>query len=279
MSHPYSGITALLPTRHGKESAIRAGFAGILDLTIQSVDVDTDSLGTFSGEVERKLSPLQSAIAKTELAQESYGGEFFIASEGSIGHDPRIPFVVSDHEIVIFRDVARNIVITESEISFEIKAARIEITPGQPIDDFLERADFPRHGLIVKGVDHARATPIKGITDRESLDRAIEEIAANSPAVIVEHDFRAHFSPSRMAVIESAARKLALRISQLCPACSTPGYGVVDVLRGVPCSECGELNPEAVHQEKLGCHLCDVTTLGKIICSDLPVEKCIYCNP
>ena len=279
MNHPYTGITAFLPTKHGKEVAIKAGFEGVIDIGASVVDVDTDSLGTFSGEVERKLSPFDTAVKKTELAHQQSGENFFIASEGSIGNDPSIPFIISDNELLIFRDMERNLIIRESHTSFDIKAERIEMQPGQEIDEFLTKSDFPRHGLIAKGLDLIRTQPIKGIRDRESLERAISDIAKTSPTIILENDFRAHQSPSRMANIETAARKLALRINQLCPECGTPGFGVVDVTRGVRCGECHRLNPEALHQEKLGCYLCPATALGKILWEELPAEKCIFCNP
>jgi len=49
---------------------------------------------------------------------------------------------------------------------------------------------------------------------------------------------RAMYNPTRMKVIESAAIKLANKITSCCPNCNTPGFGVTDAKRGLPCEWC-----------------------------------------
>jgi hypothetical protein len=56
---PYKDVEIVLTTKHEKERAIEPAFAEILDARIRSLDLDTDILGTFSGEVERKGNALE----------------------------------------------------------------------------------------------------------------------------------------------------------------------------------------------------------------------------
>lgn len=49
---------------------------------------------------------------------------------------------------------------------------------------------------------------------------------------------RAHHNPTRMQVIEELADKLAQRLMTPCPACDMPGFGIVDIERGLPCRLC-----------------------------------------
>jgi hypothetical protein len=50
---------------------------------------------------------------------------------------------------------------------------------------------------------------------------------------------RAHHNPTRMRQIALLARRLARRLHARCPACTTPGWGRIDVRRGLPCEACG----------------------------------------
>lgn len=277
--HPYDGAQVVLPTLHGKEAAFAPAFKSILNINVTAISLNTDLLGTFSGEIERVDDPLTTAIKKTELAKIEGHSPYFLASEGSIGNHPSIPFLISDTELAIFRDSEKDLTIQAVHTSFDIKAHRIEILPSQEIDDFLAKADFPHHALIAKGKDLSVAPPIKGIRDLRELSRAIETIAQKSPTIILENDFRAHQSPSRMANIAMAAEKLALRVAELCPSCGCPGFGVVDIERGVRCEECGGLNEEAPRQEILGCYRCPERVSGKVINDHLPAERCLFCNP
>ena len=65
MTSIYAGRRAVLTTMHGKEEAIRPPFETLLGLRIEgSEGIDTDSLGTFTGEIAREGSMLDIAIRK-----------------------------------------------------------------------------------------------------------------------------------------------------------------------------------------------------------------------
>ena len=279
MQHPYHGIKIVLPTKHNKGGAIRTGFRNILKVEIEEFEFDTDQLGTFSGEVERKDTPKNTALRKLEIGAQLSGAKYAIASEGSIGNDPVIPFAVSDIEILVFKDFERDLVILETLRSFEIKAGRVELLPGHNYEDFLIQADFPNHSVIAKTEDINATAPIKGINNKTELDAAIKSLFKVAPKVILESDFRANQSPSRMANIEKLASKLATRLANLCRNCSTPGFGEISYETGVICTECKRLNPDAIRAETRSCIKCDETEAGKVINNELTPDKCIWCNP
>lgn len=54
--------------------------------------IDTDQLGAFTGEVERKSTPLTCIRQKCELAMKESKVTIGVASEGSFGPPPFIPF-------------------------------------------------------------------------------------------------------------------------------------------------------------------------------------------
>lgn len=55
-AHPYQGRRATLATKHGKLALIGPVMFRRLGLEVETADVDTDVLGTFSGEVPRQGS-------------------------------------------------------------------------------------------------------------------------------------------------------------------------------------------------------------------------------
>ena len=280
-SHPYYGKRALLTSKHRKLPLFQEVFCEKLNLTVDELPLDTDVLGTFSGEIERTASPLQTAIKKAEMGLDATGLSLGIASEGSIGADPQIPWIQSDFEVAVFVDRERELVISESYKSNEIIAATITARADDDLSAFLVKADFPHHGLIVRTLSKGVSTSRKGIRDASALREAIDSMAALSPTkqVVIESDFRAMHSPSRQKNISLVAARLALKVASLCPECNTPGWGKIDYVRGVECRECGDENAKAIRGELLGCYKCTAQAPGKIIREFLDAAQCDFCNP
>ena len=245
------------------------------------VNLDTDQLGTFSGEIERLTPPRETAIQKARLGMKETGLLLGIASEGSIGPDPVVPFIHSNIEHLVLVDDENGIVISEIHRSLDITAATITAAPDQDLTSFLEKADFPNHALIVRPNTQIKSNCIKGVNNHEQLMAAIEMYSKNFPngLVVIESDLRAMHSPSRQRNIEEVAKLLAKRVGQLCPHCQMPGWGRVGYEKGLNCSECELENPDAIRQEKLGCVKCDYIELGKVISSTLSPAQCNFCNP
>lgn len=279
--HPYFGQRAILTSKHEKVSLIQPEFSRAFNLEVRELPLDTDLLGTFSGEIERIASPLETAIKKARLGMQASGISLGIASEGSIGADPAMPLLTSDMELLVLVDDERGLVISETFRSFDIHAGRREFRNGDDISEFLSRVDFPNHHLIVVTDGAEGVHSIRGISNTQKLHESIEELLAISPKgyVVIESDFRANHSPSRQVNIQAAAKQLANRVASLCPECATPGWGVVDYERGVECRGCGDINPDIAHREVLGCVKCAVRAPGKVVNDFIDPARCFSCNP
>lgn len=267
-----------MPTKHDKVRLIAPHFHNLLQVQIEEINLDTDVLGTFSGEIERVGNSLETAIKKAKLGIQATGNPYAIASEGSITADPFVPFITADIETLLFIDEELDITVHETVISNEIIAATTT-TLKNNLDEFLKRADFPNHALIVK--PNVGNGAIKGIREIRELEKAITQARDQSAdgEAIIESDLRAMCSPSRQENISKVALKLAQRLCNTCPDCQTPGWGLQSYTRGVECSECGEFAENALKQEVLGCVKCEYTKPGAVINVTIEPSRCMSCNP
>lgn len=279
--HSYRDREALLSTKHQKLSLIAPSMLEHAGLRVSAIEVDTDQLGTFSGERQRVGSALETAIQKARLGLAETGQVLGIASEGSIGPDPQNPFLVSDIEIVVLVDAERNLTIFDSHRSFDIVAATKTVQPGDDLTEFLLKIDFPNQGLIAKVGNEPITEIVKGIASLEELERAIWKLAKESGdlPVMIETDFRAHQSPTRRKNIEIAAEKLARRLATECPACKAAGFGMIRYAYGLNCNGCGQRNEGAVSKELLCCVSCEHQESGDVIQASLSPDRCDWCNP
>ena len=276
-SHPYYGATAALATKHHKDQIVCGAF-GKLGVTIVVPEIDTDQLGTFTGEVAREGTPKEVVLRKARLGLDISGLAFGIASEGSIGPDPVVPFINSDIECMAWVDRTRDLEIVEFHRSFDIVAARTVVSSRDSLDAFLKSADFPNHALIARA-ENGRGEIYKGINSDERLNTALSALFKEDKKLIIESDLRAHHSPSRRRNIAVVAEKLVARLSNLCVECQCPGFGAVENIYGLPCSECGTLNERAVRGEVHGCAKCEnrIEVIGKR--TSIEPAECLACNP
>jgi hypothetical protein len=261
MTSIYAGRSAVLTTMHRKEDAIRPPFETLLGLRIEvSEGIDTDRLGTFSGEIEREGNMLDVAIRKARLGMARTGSVLGLASEGSFGPHPSLPFIAAGIELLVFVDEERAITIHEILVSEDTNFAHRPVRAGECIDDFLLQTGFPDHALIVRPEPVEDKLPLaNGIRSRELLEAALSAATELSPMRMarIETDMRANFNPTRLAVIGTLARKLAQRVVTCCPACSTPGWAPVDGKAGLPCELCG--NPTGLIAAAIyGCSKCEL---------------------
>lgn len=235
----FKGRRLLIATKHEKEKVIAPLLAESLDLTcFVSEEFDTDTLGTFTGEVERKEDPVATARNKCLKAMELYGCDLGIASEGSFGPHPTIFFVPADEEILIFIDRRHKLEIVARALSTETNFDGEEIHTEDQLIRFAERAQFPSHALILRTAKTADAEIVKGITDWPRLKETFRQLLEKQGIVYAETDMRAMYNPTRMKVIEQAAHKLLEKIKSCCPGCNTPGFGISGAQAGLPCEWC-----------------------------------------
>lgn len=235
----FKGRKLLIATKHGKERVIAPLIAKSLDIKCTvSENFDTDTLGTFTGEIERKDDPITTVRNKCLKAMELYQRDLGIASEGSFGPHPSLFFVNANEEILIFIDRQNKLEILAREISTETNFDGEEIQTEDQLIRFAERVQFPSHALILCKAKTAKTEIIKGITDWDHLKNSFCRIVERHGSAYVETDMRAMYNPTRMKVIERAAQKLVEKITSCCPKCQTPGFDVTEAKSGLPCSWC-----------------------------------------
>lgn len=222
-------------------------------------DLDTDRLGTFTGEVARVGTPLEVARRKARLGMTATALPLGLANEGSFGPHPALPFMPADRELLLFVDDERHMEVAEETLSVDTNFAHTTVAAAAELEaEFLQRARFPSHGLIARPHAGSTCAPlIKGITTPAALRDAVARCAQASADGMahLETDMRAHMNPTRQAVLAGLAERLARRLATRCAACGGPGWGVVGVARGLPCEQCGR-ETDLVREEILGCPRC-----------------------
>jgi len=241
---PYCGERAVLATMHGKEQVIAPLALRFLGLHVELAQgLDTDSFGTFSREIDRAGSQIEAARAKIAAAfARSPEAHIGLASEGSFGPHPYLPFLPICREIVVLIDRSSGLELVGYHAGSETNFSHAVVDDVDAGRRFAERIGFPGHGIIVMGCKEGKPVPelalIKNATTWETLDQAIHSVLDGRPTAFVEADMRAHRNPKRMRAIKRAMIDLVRRALSQCPDCDRPGFSMTDRLVGLPCSWC-----------------------------------------
>lgn len=281
MRHWFEGRTLVIATKHQKESVLAPLFENELGVKCFVPDqLDTDSLGTFTGEVERESDPLESARRKCQLALDHTGADLVLASEGSFGPHPQMVFAHADDELLLFRDTRNHIEVFTRCLSTETNFNAREIFTRAELMEFATAAGFPEHALIIKPAKNQFEGMVKGIHSWTALLEIFENMKARQASVYVETDMRAMYNPMRMACIEKTARRLLDKIKSCCPICEFPGFGMTALREGLPCELCQTptRSPKSYIYECVHCEHVkeDVYPQGKKFESPM---YCDNCNP
>lgn len=262
---------AALGTMHGKEAAIAPPLA-TLGIALTVAPIDTDRFGTFTAETPRTGGMEDAARAKALAAIEATGLPVGIASEGSYGPHPFVPFAALGQELILWHDARTGQEVLEHQTDPTPVYDHIEAATVEEAEPFLARIRFPETAVIV--APDAKTAPFaKGIRDRAALVDAMRQ----TPRAFVQTDMRAHMNPRRMEVIAALATRLALRLSTPCPACAAPGWGLLRREPGLPCTDCG--TPTALPAQDIhGCTACGHETAHPRPGAADPAH-CPYCNP
>ncbi len=280
---PYSGCCVVLTTKHQKSLAFAPSFDLILGAGILEHIWDTDQLGTFTGDIERKDSPLETARKKCELGVLKAKAEYALASEGSFSVHPQFPIIPLNQEILYFIDKKRDFSLFLVKNYLNTNYQRCEVSSLDELYNFACKVHFPSHALIIRSCpEQDNPSLFKGIKSREDLEYAFLEVGKLLPdkKVLVETDMRAHMNPTRMEMIRLLGEELANRLNSFCPKCSTPGWGQVDVVRGLLCFGCG-LPTKEIKAEIYGCAKCPYKeSLAPKHGKNCEVSSnCANCNP
>lgn len=277
----FAGRKLVIATKHRKEQVISPVLTEVLNVEcITDSTLDTDSLGTFTGEVERLDDVLQTARKKCRMAMQVSNCDMAVASEGSFGAHPTLGFIHADDEVLMFMDAKNGFEIVVRELSVKTNFNGLKIKTETELLDFADQAKFPGHGLILRKSSASNSEIVKGITELSVLKNVFYDFIFRFGEVYIETDMRAMYNPTRMEVIESAAKKLADKIVSLCPHCFTPGFGVTHVKAGLPCSACGFPTRSTLSHE-FQCVKCSYTEFENYPYGKKNEEPtfCDNCNP
>ncbi|MFN8592933.1 MAG: DUF6671 family protein [Thermomicrobiales bacterium] len=279
----FVGRIAVLATKHGKErviaSALRSGLG--VEVTVPE-GFDTDCFGTFTRDVPRQGSQREAARRKAEAALALAGGDLAIASEGSFGPHPEVPFVTINIELVLLLDRLSGLEIVGSYVASTVVSGQRWVASPDEARTFAESVGFPDHGVIVRRDPDDPDLLFKAIEDDEDLRDATERVIAATPArrAFIEVDLRAHRNPTRMAAIAAATDDLVANAMRRCPRCGTPGFSHLMSRPGLPCRWC-RMPTNLVLALEFGCVRCgerrDMPRPdGRVVAEP---GECPICNP
>ena len=276
--HPWSGVVAAMATKHGKERQFGPALVRALDVDLIVAEVDTDRLGTFTPEVEREGTALDTLRRKARWAMSHTDARFGVASEGSFGPHPELPFLAAGVELAVFIDGREGIEVVEQLVCTDTNFSHVVVDNPEIPEAFLTSVGFPGHAVIISSGPGLHPVA-KGVQDRAVLSDALASCVAAGGHALIQSDMRAHLNPTRQRALTELAERLAIRLVNRCPDCGVGGWGVVDLEKGLPCEWCGQPT-ELVAAECFGCadtrcgHSETMSRSGHA-----PAGSCHRCNP
>lgn len=279
--HPlFKNRSLAIISKHQKERVLAPLFEGEIRANVFVGDgFDTDSFGTFSGKVTREKNPLETLKKKCRAGLDWFGIDMGVASEGSFGPHPFIPFITANEEWIIFMDTQHNIEIIERSISTETNFNRAKIEHLGELFAFVKTAGFPEHGIILKDAEEHASLYFEDILSYEELIQAYYKLKQQSTSIFAETDMRAHRNPTRMKHIEKVGKQLIESLLSTCPKCEYPGFKIQHIINGLPCKSCGKPTRKALEFQKI-CNSCAHINAERFPQgTTADPAYCDYCNP
>ena len=268
-------------SRHQKQQYIEPVLASRLGFICKTVsEVDTDLLGTFSGEVARTLSPVACAREKCKRAREYVNDGYLLASEGSFGPHPTLGWVTAGEEWLLLYDIEEDAELIVRDITLDTCFLGKAIANEQQCLEFLQRVGFPNQGVIVKSSQEQSEIIFKNGSTPEEIVKNMHNMLNEKGNCYIETDMRAMFNPTRQQHLNKLAGLLADKLNSICPDCGWYGFSVTSVERGLPCSWCGTPT-NSVSNEIYTCKRCNYHQNKKFpkgIQQEDP-QYCNQCNP
>ena len=275
------GKNIYLVSKHQKENVIAPLFAKAFQANLQVLDFDTDTLGTFSGEIERPASQSETALLKIEAFAKQYPfAKLIMSSEGAFFPHPEIPMLTVNTELVVLKSFEQNWVVKGFNNTYETNAASITVKDWSELETFANKIGFPEQGIILMSDEPViqERKIYKNNPDIHSLHVHFDTLIQNSNTVIAETDLRAMHNPTRMQQIGLATENLIENLLSSCPNCNTPGFSKKDMMSGLPCCWCN--TPTRLTGAYIySCDNCQFKKEEKVKepCAD--PQYCDVCNP
>jgi hypothetical protein len=217
-----------LITKHEKARWIAPYLAPLGYEVFESSMFDTDILGTFSGEVERTLSPMDAALTKATKACELTQTDWGLGSEGSFGGGPAPGMINWNDELLCLYQASTGMAIY-AHAAGPTSVQELTLNGKVPLKQKLLL--LPKQCWILridKGIQ-------KGLSGEQLLDR-LEQISASSQNIKIEPDLRAMNCPQRQQMITKAAEDLVRRLSETCPQCQAFNFVIKEKHAGLHCT-------------------------------------------
>ena len=279
--HLFHDRKLIIATMHGKEAVIAPLIKKTFGVDcITPNTFNTDFFGTFTGEIERTLTPIETLKHKCKAAMDLYDMDLGIANEGSFGAHPALYFVPADEELMILIDRKNDLEIVVKHISTKTNFSGKFINSLNELNIFAASIGFPDHALIIRQEQASKEGIHKNIQDWDSLTIIFNQMLDKFGGAFVETDMRAMNNPTRMQVIKEATEKLIAKIQSTCPQCDCPGFDIKEFKEGLPCEWCNRPT-KSILSLIYGCNKCDFQKEEQY-----PKQKekedpqyCQYCNP
>lgn len=280
--HLFDGRFIVIATMHEKEKVIAPILEQELDVKCITIsNLNTDTFGTFSGEIERVNPPLETVRQKALEALKLCAADLVIASEGSFGPHPASFFVSANEEYIILIDKKHNLEIVGRHVTVNTNFNQEKIFKFDDFAEFKTRIGYPQHGIILKIKDENKGSEkiYKDFDSTKILDGIVIAAIENRHKIIAETDMRAMNNPTRMLAIEQATIDLLKNIKSICPNCEAPGFSINEVIKGLPCMLCRSptKSPKAFSYKCKVCNFSEVRPKVDELLED--PTYCGFCNP
>lgn len=228
---PETGLPVLIATMHGKESVLAQPLAALGFRVLLPLGYDTDTLGTFSGDIRRMGTAFDAAIEKARRACQITGISRAISSEGSYRPCQTLFPGARNAELLAFVDLEKKKEFIEYRTDLPTKFVSGRVRPvitDPETCKLLFAMGWPEVRAMVVPRDPGLGIDprfvYKGISDTESLHRAFLACAEHSEDGLVhlETDLRAHMNPTRMQSVALVTQLLVDRLDK-------EGYGVPEL--------------------------------------------------
>lgn len=256
-------------TKHHKTAIIAPLLQSLGFKLVEYAAFDTDSLGTFSGECPRTLTPDEAALEKAKQACQATSMRYGLGSEGSFGGGPYPGFVNWNHELLCLYD-------SHSEQIIYASAQGPTSLEPMVFESFAELS----RTLILLGEQRWILNVENQLNKGQTL-ASLSQLEDNNTLtypVTLEPDFRAMYCPERQQMIHKAGADLVKRLAATCPACQAPNFVVKATETGLTCSHC-HYPTQQVKSETYHCDMCHHESIQTHPDFSADPAQCGVCNP
>ncbi|MEW9797057.1 DUF6671 family protein [Alteromonas sp. CYL-A6] len=258
----------VLLTQHNKATQIAPVLAPLGYHVHEYHDFDTDTLGTFSGEIPRRHSPRDAALIKARTASELSGCDYGLGSEGTFGGGP-LPGLANWNEEILCLFHAPSGHTVFASAAQPVSIGTLVADSVSALREKLAEAGEQRWMVSLDG------SLKKALTASEVL--ALNDTQTIAWPLTLTPDFRALYCPQRQQTLAACAEDLARRLQARCPQCGHANFVIKAQHPGLPCEQCHLPTPQ-IKRTVTRCDNCEyeVATTHDAFAGAF---YCPHCNP